>query len=84
MNYGILYRESCIYISYSDAVWAVDVYSRNLTSGYFLLISTGPFTWLSKWQEYVTLFTAEAEYIALALLWSVYGLECSLLNLKVH
>jgi len=52
-------------IGSSDADWAGDVKGQHSTTGNLFLMSGGAISWLSKKQPFVTLSTAEAEYVAL-------------------
>ena len=49
---------------YSDSDWCGDINDRKTTSGYVFFMGNTAFTWLSKKQPIVTLFTCEAEYVA--------------------
>ncbi|TYK22150.1 putative mitochondrial protein [Cucumis melo var. makuwa] len=51
---------------YCDSDWAGDTNDRKSTSGYVFFIGNTAFTWSSKKQPIVTLFTCEAEYVAAA------------------
>ncbi|POM64196.1 Retrotransposon Tca5 Polyprotein [Phytophthora palmivora] len=53
-------------VAFSDANWAGDVTSRRSTSGVLVKIAGGPVVFKSKKQTAVALSTAEAEYMALA------------------
>ena len=49
-----------------QTAWAEDANDRKSTSGYLFLVSGAATSWRSKKQTCVALFTAEAEYVALA------------------
>ena len=51
---------------YSVADWGRNLDDRKSTSGYLFVINGGPVSWTSEKQSSVALFTAEAEYMALA------------------
>jgi Reverse transcriptase (RNA-dependent DNA polymerase) len=50
-------------IGYVDSDWCSDIDDRKNTSGYAFYMGGTTFTWLSKKQLIVTLFTCEAEYV---------------------
>ena len=54
-------------VGFSDADYAGDLDDRHSTSGNVFLMSSGPISWFSKKQPFVTLSTAEAEYVALSM-----------------
>ena len=54
-------------IGYTDADYAGDLDDRHSISGNLFLMSGGPVSWFSKKQPIVTLSTAEAEYMYVAL-----------------
>ena len=51
-------------ICYPDADFAGDTRSRHSTSGYVVLLSSGPVSWFSQKQRTVALSTTESEYVA--------------------
>ena len=53
--------------AYSDASYAEDKDTRRSTSGVLAFVESCPVIWLSRVQKSVSLSTAEAEYVALAL-----------------
>ena len=67
-NYGLQYRkvEQTDCVGFSDADWAGDIDDRKSTSGYLFQLSGAAISWRSKKQRCVALYTAEAEYMALA------------------
>ena len=68
-NYGLLYDghglRECV--GYSDADWAGDVNDYKSTSGYVFQMGGTAVSWRSRKQSCVALSTAEAEYMALAI-----------------
>jgi hypothetical protein len=52
---------------YVDSDWCGDIDDRKSTLGYAFYMRDTTFTWLSKKQPIVTLFTCEAEYVAASL-----------------
>ena len=66
INFGLYYSISEDYrlVGYSDSDWGGDVDDRKSTSGFVFFIGETAFTWMSKKQPIVTLFTCEAEYVA--------------------
>ncbi|XP_043805250.1 secreted RxLR effector protein 161-like [Manihot esculenta] len=67
-NYGLLYsnNENAKLEGYVDSDWASSVEDMKSTSSYLFSLGLGYFSWISKKQEVVTQYTAEAEYIAAA------------------
>jgi len=65
-DYGILYShsENSRLIGYWDADWAGSADDIKSTSGGWLFLRNNLVSWFSKKQNYVSLSTAEAEYIA--------------------
>ncbi|XP_062080129.1 uncharacterized mitochondrial protein AtMg00810-like [Humulus lupulus] len=51
-------------VGYSDSDWAGSVDDRKSTSGGCFFVGNNLVSWLSKKQNYISLFAAEAEYIA--------------------
>ena len=66
-NYGLWYsKDSNAYIAgYSDADWVGSVDDRKSTSGGCFYLGNNLVSWMSKKQNFVSLSTAEAEYIAI-------------------
>ena len=65
-DYGLWYSKdsnACL-VECSDADWAGSVDDRKSTSGGFFYLGNNLVSWMSKKQNSVSLFTAEAEYIA--------------------
>ena len=65
-NYGLWYSKdsnACL-ASYSDADWAGSVDDQRSTSGGCFYPGNNLVSWISKKQNSVSLFTAEAKYIA--------------------
>ena len=65
-NYGLWYSKdsnACLG-SYSNANWAGSVDDRKSTSGGCFYLGNSLVSWMSKKQNYVSLSTAKAEYIA--------------------
>jgi hypothetical protein len=64
--YGIWYsRETNLVVAgYSDADWAGNIDDRKSTSGGCFYVGNNLVAWMSKKQAYISLSTAEAEYIA--------------------
>ena len=65
-DYGLWYLKdsnACL-ASYSDADWAGSVDDRKSTSGGCFYLGNNLVSWMSKKQNFVSLFTAEVEYIA--------------------
>ena len=65
LTYGKTNSDKCV--GYSDADWAGDLNDRKSTSGYCFYLNGGLISWKSSKQPCVSLSTAEAEYVALAL-----------------
>ena len=68
-DHGILcqkQKSGCTCVGFSDADWVGDVSDRQSTSGYVFCMNGGAISWKSKKQDYVSLSTAEAEYITLS------------------
>ncbi|KAH9725216.1 hypothetical protein KPL70_007788 [Citrus sinensis] len=65
-NFGLLYSFSNDnkLVGYSDKDWGGDVDDRKSTTGFVLFMGDTTFTWMSKKQPIVTLFTCEVEYVA--------------------
>ncbi|MCH82370.1 gag-pol polyprotein, partial [Trifolium medium] len=65
-DYGMLYTHGggSTLVGYCDADWAGSVDDRNSTSGECFFLGNNLISWFSKKQNYVSLSTAEAEYIA--------------------
>ena len=65
-DYGILYShsENSMLIGYCDADWAGSVDDRISTSGGCFFLGNNLISWFSKKHNFVSLSTAEAEYIA--------------------
>ena len=75
-NYGLFYsKESNLSLAgFSDSNWAGNVDDRKSTTGGCFYVGANLVAWMSKKQNFVSLSTAEAEYIAtgsccLQLLW---------------
>jgi hypothetical protein len=66
LSYGIWYsRETNLVVAgYSDADWAGNAEDRKSTSGGCFYVRNNLVAWMSKKQASISLFTAEAEYIA--------------------
>jgi len=66
LDYGLLYSNTNNYelVGYSDSDWAGDNDDQKITSGFVFFMGDTAFTWMSKKQPIVTLYTCEAEYIA--------------------
>ena len=65
-DYGLWYSKdsnACL-VGYSDADWAGSVDDRKSTSGGCFYLGNNLVSWISKKQNFVSLSTAEAEYIA--------------------
>ncbi|XP_030939850.1 secreted RxLR effector protein 161-like [Quercus lobata] len=65
-DYGLWYLKdsnACL-AGYLDADWAGSVDDHKSTSSGCFYLGNNLVTWMSKKQNYVSLFTAEAEYIA--------------------
>ena len=54
-----------VFYVYCDADWTGEIESRNFTSGYVFRSGDCAISWKSKKQSVVTLFSNEAEYVAL-------------------
>ena len=65
-DYGLWYsKDSNAYLAgYSDVDWAGSVDDRKGTSGGCFYLGNNLVSWMSKKQNFVSLSTAEAEYIA--------------------
>jgi hypothetical protein len=65
-DYGIIYSHSnnSRLIGYCDADWAGSADDRKSTSGGCFFLGNNLVSWFSKKQNFVSLSTAEAEYIA--------------------
>ncbi len=50
-----------------DADWEGDTETRRSHTGYVLMLNGGPISWKSRRQDLVTLYTSEAEYMAVSL-----------------
>jgi len=72
INHGIWYsRETNLVLAgYSDADWAGNADERKSTSGGCFNVGTNLVAWMSRKQSYISLSTAEAEYI-------VFGSYCT-------
>ncbi|XP_070682343.1 uncharacterized mitochondrial protein AtMg00810-like [Malus domestica] len=66
INFGLFYSSSSNYklVGYSDSDWAGDFDDRKSTTGFVFFMGDTAFTWMSKKQPIVTLYTCEAEYVA--------------------
>src|SRR4030066_1580538 len=65
-DYGILFShsENSRLVGYCDADWAGSADDRKSTSGGCFFLGNNMISWFNKKQNCVSLFTAEAEYIA--------------------
>ena len=64
---GLLYNKNNeSLIGYSDADWGGDFDNYRSTTGYIFQIGGTAVSWKSRKQDCVALYTAEAEYMALA------------------
>nr|GEV54096.1 hypothetical protein [Tanacetum cinerariifolium] len=67
MNYGLSYvGYPSVLKAYSDASWINHVEDSSFTSGRVFLLGGGAISWASKKQTYITSFTMESEFVALA------------------
>lgn len=66
ISFGIIFKSKLpISLSiFSDADYAGDLDTRRSTTGYVLLVGSGPISWCSQRQPTVALSTTESEYIA--------------------
>nr|GEW30773.1 retrovirus-related Pol polyprotein from transposon TNT 1-94 [Tanacetum cinerariifolium] len=66
VDYGMFYSTSEDFklVAYSDSDWARSKDDGRSTSGFLFFLGNNAFTWSSKRQPIVTLFSCEAEYIA--------------------
>ncbi|XP_059650200.1 secreted RxLR effector protein 161-like [Cornus florida] len=73
LNYGLCYSsESNFEIAgYTDADWAGNKDDRKSTSGGYFYVGTNLISWYSKKQNYISLSSCEAEYIATGLLHTI-------------
>ncbi|PKU78069.1 putative mitochondrial protein [Dendrobium catenatum] len=62
IHFGLLYSSSNDFrlVGYSDSDWAGDMDDRKSTTGYVFFMGDTTFTWMSKKQPIVRLFTCEA------------------------
>lgn len=70
-NLGICYHRTqsstSSLLGWSDSDWGGEIDSRRSTAGFVFTLAGGAITWQSKRQVAVTLSTAEAEFVAVAL-----------------
>lgn len=70
-NLGICYHHTqssnSSLLGWSDSDWGGEIGSRRSTAGFVFTLAGGAITWQSKRQVAVTLSTAEAEFVAVAL-----------------
>jgi Reverse transcriptase (RNA-dependent DNA polymerase) len=68
-NLRLFYKKTNIFelTGYVDSDWCGDIDDHKSTSGYAFYMGGTTFTWLSKKQPIVTLFTCEAKYVAASL-----------------
>ena len=52
-------------LGHVDSEYAGDISTRKLTEGYIFMAAGAPISWASRRQQRVTLFSIEAEYVAL-------------------
>jgi hypothetical protein len=52
-------------IGFVDSDWAGDEIDRKSTTGFIFFLGTTPISWQSKKQNFVALYLAEADYVAL-------------------
>ncbi|KAE8734503.1 hypothetical protein F3Y22_tig00000764pilonHSYRG00191 [Hibiscus syriacus] len=66
IDFGLFYSVSNDYklVGYSNSDWGRDIDNRMSTTGFVFFMGDIAFTWMSKKQPIVTLFTCEAEYVA--------------------
>ena len=66
VSLGLFYSKTEDYklVDYSNSDWYGDIDNRKSTSGYVFFMGYIAFTWLSKKQPIVALWTCEAEYVA--------------------
>ncbi|KAM1893121.1 hypothetical protein ACFX14_036209 [Malus domestica] len=69
INFGLFYSSSDNYklVGYIDSDWVGDFNDRKSITGFVFFMEDTSFTWMSKKQLIVTLFTCEAEYVATTL-----------------
>lgn len=66
MEQGIEFRKCKNFnlYCYTDSDYAGDVETRHSTSGFVIMLSSGPISWSSRRHSTIALTTTEAEYIA--------------------
>ena len=67
-DYALIYKgESRLRVyACTDSDWASNPKDWRLQTGYFITVAEGAFSWVSKAQRTVVLFSTEAEYMALS------------------
>ena len=64
LTYGPDSSKPEMFCTYSDADFGMDPDTRRSTGGYLVCMGSGAVNWSSKLQNWVTLSTTEAEYVA--------------------
>ncbi|KAK5786863.1 hypothetical protein PVK06_041509 [Gossypium arboreum] len=77
LKFGVMFKKEkeLRLAGYSDSDWAGSVDDMKSTSGYFFTLGSGVFSWSSKKQQTIAQSTAEAKYIAEAVVNQAFGLE---------
>ena len=67
-NYALVFDGATGYglEAYTDSDWGTDPTSRRSTTGYYLTLANGIFSWVSRTQKTIALSSTEAEYMALS------------------